>query len=54
MRNLLQDIRYGFRTLAKSPTFTVLTIATLAMAMGVNTAIFSILNVVLVADLPLR
>ena len=54
MRNLLQDIRYGFRTLAKSPTFTVLTIATLAMAMGVNTAIFSILNVVLVADLPLK
>ncbi len=54
MSNMLQDIRYGFRTLAKSPTFTVLTITTLALAMGVNTAIFSILNVVLIQDLPLK
>ncbi len=54
MLNLLQDIRYGFRTLAKSPTFTLLTITTLALAMGVNTAIFSILNVILVQDLPLK
>ncbi len=54
MSNMLQDIRYGFRTLAKSPTFTVLTISTLALAMGVNTAIFSILNLILIQDLPLR
>ena len=54
MSNMLQDIRYGFRTLAKSPTFTMLTITTLALAMGVNTAIFSILNVVLIQDLPLK
>ncbi len=54
MSNFAQDLRYGLRTLAKSPTFTVLTITTLALAMGVNTAIFSILNVVLVQDLPLK
>ncbi len=53
MSNLLQDFRYGLRSLSKTPTFAILTIATLAMAMGVNTAIFSILNVVFIRDLPL-
>lgn len=53
MANLMQDVRYGIRTLAQTPTFTLLTVATLALAIGVNTAIFSMINVLLIKDLPL-
>jgi putative ABC transport system permease protein len=44
---MLPDIRYGIRALLKNPAFTSLAILALAVAIGANTAIFSVLNTVL-------
>ena len=52
MDGLIADLRHGLRVLRASPVFAVVTVATLALGIGANTAIFSVVDATLVRSMP--
>ena len=53
MERLAQDIRYAIRRLIRKPMFTSVALVSLAIGIGANTAIFSLVNAIVIRDLPL-
>src|SRR5271157_1800116 len=54
MHTLTQDLKYGLRMLARSPGFTAVAVLTLALGVGANTAIFSLLDQAILRALPVK
>src|SRR5437899_9135916 len=54
MNSLIKDVRYAVRSLLKHPAFTLVSVITLALGIGANTAIFTVLNAVMLRALPVK